>query len=116
MATTLQLENLSHQLYLSIQKLAADSGVSISDAIIQLLAQTDQSDNLSSEQAQIQKLIEANPRLTAESLKDSLLDAIERANSDYEPAITEALSETMETIDDQPTMSADEFREWLTDL
>ncbi|MGB3297888.1 MAG: hypothetical protein WBA76_06430 [Phormidesmis sp.] len=113
---TLQIENLSNELYLSIQKLATDTGISISDAIIQLLGQTEQSENLSSQPAEIHRLLAAHPHFTAESLKDALLDAIERADPNYEPAIAEALTETMTTIDDQPTMSADEFREWLTEL
>lgn len=51
-----------------------------------------------------------------ESLKNALLDAIERANPNYAPAMTEALTEAMAIPDDAPTMDADDFREWLTQV
>ncbi|NET39623.1 MAG: M20 family metallo-hydrolase [Cyanothece sp. SIO1E1] len=51
-----------------------------------------------------------------ESLKNALLDAIERANPNYTPAMTEALTEAMAIPDDPPTMDADDFREWLTQV
>ncbi|MFG6097361.1 DUF4065 domain-containing protein [Leptothoe sp. ISB3NOV94-8A] len=51
-----------------------------------------------------------------ESLKNALLDAIERASPNYAPAMTEALTEAMALPDDAPTMDADDFREWLTQV
>lgn len=51
-----------------------------------------------------------------EGFKNALLDAIERANPNYTPAITTALSEGIATIDSAPIMNTNEFREWLTEL
>ena len=51
-----------------------------------------------------------------ESLKNGLLDTIERAHPNYAPAMTEALTETMAIRENAPTMDADDFREWLTQL
>ena len=113
---TIQIENLSDELCQSIQKLAVEDGISISDAVIQLLTPADRSASLPGQHAQLHQLIESNTAYTPETLKDAILDAIERADPNYEPAMAAALAETMETIDATPTMSADEFREWLTEL
>ncbi|MEM9121025.1 MAG: type II toxin-antitoxin system antitoxin SocA domain-containing protein [Cyanobacteria bacterium P01_F01_bin.56] len=51
-----------------------------------------------------------------ESLKDALLDAIERTHPDYATAMTEALTEAMAIADDAPSMDADDFREWLAQV
>jgi flavin-binding protein dodecin len=114
--STIQIENLSDELYQSIQKLATDNSISISDAIIQLLTQADQPDASVNQHNQIHQLIKNNTGYSKESLKDAILDAIERANPSYEPAMAAALSEAMETIDNAPTMSTDEFREWLAEV
>jgi flavin-binding protein dodecin len=113
---TIQIENLSDELYQSIQKLATDNSISLSDAVIQLLKQANQPDSSPNQHTQIHQLIKSNTGHTPESLKDAILDAIERANPSYEPAMATALTEAMETIDDTPTMSTDEFREWLAEV
>lgn len=51
-----------------------------------------------------------------ESLKNALLDAIERTHPDYAVAMTEAITEAMAISDDAPSMNADDFREWLTQI
>jgi uncharacterized phage-associated protein len=51
-----------------------------------------------------------------ESLKNTLLDTIERTHPNYAPAMAEALEEALETPDNTPAMDADEFREWLAHL
>ncbi len=114
--TTVQVETLSNELCKSIQKLAVESDISISDAVIQLLTPDDQPAASLNKYAQLHQLIESNTAYTPETLKDAILDAIERADPNYEPAMAAALAEAMETIDDTPTMSADEFREWLAEL
>jgi uncharacterized phage-associated protein len=55
-----------------------------------------------------------NPNL--EGLKNALLDAIERAHPNYTAAMTEALTEAMAIPDNAPTMDANDFREWLTNV
>ena len=49
-----------------------------------------------------------------ESLKNALLDAIERSHPDYTPTMANALTEAIETSDKTPAMDADEFRDCLT--
>ncbi|MEM9006861.1 MAG: type II toxin-antitoxin system antitoxin SocA domain-containing protein [Cyanobacteria bacterium P01_F01_bin.86] len=51
-----------------------------------------------------------------ESLKNALLDAIERAHADYASAMTDALSEAMTIPNETPSMDADDFREWLSQV
>ncbi|MEL7358047.1 MAG: type II toxin-antitoxin system antitoxin SocA domain-containing protein [Cyanobacteria bacterium J06560_6] len=51
-----------------------------------------------------------------ESLKNALLDAIERSQPNYTLLMAEAVTEAMETQNDTPAMDADDFREWLTQV
>lgn len=114
---TVQVKNLSDELCQAIQKLARKSDISIGDAVIQLLTPAVQPAASPTQYAQLHQLIASNTSYTPETLKDAILDAIERADPNYESDMAAALAETMETInDDTPTMSADEFREWLVEL
>ncbi|MEL7067078.1 MAG: hypothetical protein AAGN15_00325 [Cyanobacteria bacterium J06581_3] len=56
------------------------------------------------------------PTDCVEGFKNALLDAIERANPNYTPAMTTVLFEGIATIDSAPIMNTNEFREWLTRL
>lgn len=111
-----QTQTLTDTLYESIIKLATDKDISTSDAIIEILTPTALPNGSANPYAQLHTQIEEHSKFTPESLKEELLDAIERADPCYEATMTEALTEAIEDIDDKPTMSADEFREWLTDL
>ena len=48
-----------------------------------------------------------------ESLRNALLDAIERSHPNYTPSMANAIAEAIETADSTPAMDADEFRNWL---
>ena len=66
------------------------------------------------QQRRTEEPTEVNPGV--EGFKNALLDAIERADPNYTPAMTAALSEGMATIDSAPVMNTNEFREWLSEL
>ena len=110
---TVQIETLSDELCQSIQQIATDRNISVSDAVIELLTPAPQLDPSFNQYAQLHQLIKDNTEYTPESLKDAILDAIERADPNYEPDMAEALAEAMAMADDTPSMDADEFREWL---
>jgi hypothetical protein len=46
--------------------------------------------------------------------KDTLLDSIERSHPQYQAEMTDALQGAF--LEDRPTMSADEFGEWLANV
>ncbi len=110
---TLQIENLPDDLYQSIQTIAAAKSVSLNDTIIQLLTQATHPGNSPHQPAQTHPLAKS---LTPEKLKNALLEAIERADPNYVPAVAEALTEAMSMPTDTPSMDADEFREWLAQV
>jgi uncharacterized phage-associated protein len=61
---------------------------------------------------------EANTSLSPElqGLKNALLDAVEREHPNYEKNVIEALEESLDESNNSPAMTANEFREWLTQL
>ncbi|MBO1347962.1 MAG: hypothetical protein EBE86_011410 [Hormoscilla sp. GUM202] len=49
-------------------------------------------------------------------LKKTVLGAIERSHPDYDLKMTEVLSEALSQSDNNPTMTPEEFREWLINI
>jgi len=49
-------------------------------------------------------------------LKNAVLGAIERSHPDYDRKMTEVLSEALAESDNNPSMTPEEFREWLINI
>jgi len=49
-------------------------------------------------------------------LKNAVLGAIERSHPEYHRKMTEVLSEALAESDNNPSMTPEEFREWLIDI
>lgn len=49
-------------------------------------------------------------------LKNAVLGAIERSHTDYDRKMTEVLSEALAESDNNPSMTPEEFREWLINI
>jgi hypothetical protein len=49
-------------------------------------------------------------------LRNAVLGAIEMEHPEYEQRMSEVLQEALAEFDDSPTMTPDDFREWLTSI
>jgi len=50
------------------------------------------------------------------SLKNAVLGAIQRSHPEYDRKMTEVLSEALSQSDNNPTMTPEDFREWLINI